>query len=433
MRIIDGPLLHLNRTRLVRILEEYCPDVVGFQLLTMDFAVVWRYITLVKEFFPTMITLVGGPQPSSEPEGTLHWFGPSLDYAFAGESEEGFSMLLDVIEGSTEHRPPTKYLSEIPGLVWRDGARARSNAPRRELNLDALGFPAWDMINPSSYPPAPHAAYARAFPVGCISASRGCPYDCNFCAASITQGKKLRTRSVEHVLEEIEMLVRHYGMKEIHLVDDNFTYYRDYAMRFCEQKSRRFPEIYWTCPNGVRLDSLDLELLDAMRRSGCYSLSLGIESGSQRVLDRARKRQTIEQVREKVELIRKAGMEVNGFFIFGMPGESLEDMQATIRLSLELDLTRSHYMFFHPMPATSEYKRIISECPECLRHVESSLERVAYVEKGLTEKTLKHMQRSAFLRFYLRPAQFFKLFSSLRSPTQIYYLMRRISRWMVFS
>jgi len=433
VRILDGPLMRLNLAMLSRILKEFRPDVVGFQLLTMDMVRVWRYLSKIREELPQAITVVGGPQPSGEPEGTLHWYGDRLNYAFVGEAEEGFSRLLDAIEGSSDRRPAAERLREIPGLVWRETPQVLANPPRREQDLDALGFPAWDMMDPRKYPPAPHAAFARAFPVGCITATRGCPFDCDFCAARLTQGKKLRTRSVLNVLDEIALLVNHYGVREIHMIDDNFTYNRDYVLDFCEQKARKFPNIPWTCPNGVRLDTLDSELLGAMKRSGCYILAVGIESGSQPVLDLAGKKQTVDLIREKVELIHRAGLGVVGFFIFGLPGETPSDIKETVKLSLELPLTRAQYMFYHPIPGTRGYKHILRERAECLRRIESAFETVAYVEKGLTEKQLKRSQHAAFLRFYLRPEQFASLLASIKHPLQIYYIARRIARWMIFN
>lgn len=432
VRILDAPLVRLNERKFMRILREFQPDVVGTQMLTMDIVYAWRYLWLAKKINPDCVTVAGGPQPSGEPDGTMHWFGATLDYAFVGEAEEGFDQLLQLLEDD-RHNPSLKDLQEVPALVWRDDKHIRVNPLKRVRDLDALGFPAWDLMNPRAYPPSPHAAYARAFPVGCITATRGCPYDCDFCAAGVMQGKKVRRRSVAHVIEEIDLLVNHYGMREIHFVDDNFTYHRDYVLEFCEEKMKRFPKLPWTCPNGVRLDTLDPELLSVMKKAGCYVLAMGIESGSQRVLDLVYKRQTIELVREKVEQIRRAGIEAVGFFMLGFPGERIEDMKETVNFSLSLPLVRAHYMFFHPIPGTPSYKRLLNTCPECFRKVQSSLEMIAYVDKGLTKRQLKYAQREAFLRFYLRPRQFCALFTRIRHPAQVYYIAKRILRWMVFN
>jgi len=428
--IVDGPLIHLNAPKLERILNEYKPDMVGFNLISLDLYLTATYLRLIRETLPEAVTVVGGPHPSGEPEDTFYNYIPDLDYAFVGEGEKGLPMLADLLDSG---RPSAKDLKTVPGLVYRDGVEFVKNPPYIEQDMDSLGFPAWDLMNPRSYPPAPHAGFARLFPVANMSATRGCPFDCEFCAARNIQGRKIRRRSIAHLMEEISLLVNRYGVKELHVVDDNFTFGRDYILEFCEQLSRRFPHLAWTCANGVRLDTLDPELLSIMKKSGCYTLAVGIESASQNVLDRARKKQTVELVRERVRMIHNSGIEVVGFFVLGFPGETIEEMESTINLSVELPLTRSQYMLFHPMPGTDIYRRIARDHPERLRAVYSSFEKLAYIEKGMSESTLKWMHKKAFLRFYLRPRQLYKLVSAVRNPMHAYYISKRIIRWMVLT
>ena len=428
--IVDGPKIKLNQRKFARILRDFKPDMVGFNLISLDLYITVSYLRVVREVVPNAVTVVGGPHPSGQPENTFHNCKPNLDYAFIGEAERGLSMLAEAIE---KNRGSTSGFEDIPGLVWKDNEGFHKNPMYREPDLDSLGFPAWDLMDPRTYPPAPHAAFAKGFPIGNISTSRGCPFNCEFCAAGKIQGRKIRRRSIGHIMDEIELLTKRYGIKELHIIDDNFTFNRDYTLEFCEQLAKRFEWLTWTCPNGVRLDSLDQEMLTAMKRSGCYALAVGIESGSQSVLDRASKKQTIELVREKVELINSMGISVIGFFVLGFPGETAEEIQNTIDFSLNLPLTRAQYMLFHPIPGTDLHAQLSRDHPERLRNVYSSLEKVAYLEEGMTEKQLKMLHRIAFLRFYLRPRQFFELMASIRSPSHAYYIIKRTIRWMVTS
>ena len=168
-------------------------------------------------------------------------------------------------------------------------------------------------------------------------------------------GVPLRTRSIAHVLDEIEVLVHRHGIGEIHVEDDNFTARRKYVLEFCEGVSRRFPGLTWCCPNGVRLDTLDAELLAAMRRSGCYSLSVGIESGCDSVLETIQKRINTDEVREKVELIHRIGLKTTGFFVIGLPEESEEQIRQTARFARSLPLDHAQFSSFSrcPAPCTS--------------------------------------------------------------------------------
>ncbi len=402
VKIVDGPRERLNPRKFERILKEYRPELVGFSIIAQDLHLAAGYLEQVRELLPEAVTVAGGAQPSSEPEDTYYICCKNLDYLFVGEAEKGLRMLADGLEDDRENPGP----DSIPGLLWREGGEFKRNPMHIEHNLDSLGFPAWDLIDPRTYPPAPHAAFAKEFPVATIIASRGCPYDCEFCAARKIQGRKIRRRSVDNVIEEIGILVENYDVKEIHIIDDNFTLNRDYVMDFCDKVSRRFPKLLWACPNGVRLDTLDKELLENMARSGCYALAMGIESGSQEVLDKSKKRLSLQTVREKVEMINRAGIFAIGFFILGFPGETMQQMRETVNLSLQLPLTRAQYMFYHPIPGTDIYCRLKRERPENFRNLYSSFEKVAYLENGVDKGKFKRLQRFAFLRFYLRPVSY---------------------------
>ncbi len=429
VKIIDGPKQRLNSPKFERILKDYRPEIVGFSIIAQDLYLAADYLRQVRELLPEVVTVAGGAQPSSEPEDTFYTLSPHLRYLFVSEAEKGLPMLADRLESDPENIDP----GSIPGLFWKEGNKFRSNPVHHEHDLDSLGFPAWNLMDPRTYPPAPHAAFARRFPVATIITSRGCPYGCEFCAARKIQGRAIRRRSVDDVIAEIDLLVKNYGVKEIHIIDDNFTFDRDYVMDFCRKVASKFPGLSWACPNGVRFDTLDGELLENMARSGCYALALGIESGTQEVLDKARKKLTVQSVREKVKLINRAGIFAIGFFILGFPGETMQQMEETVNLSMKLPLARAQYMFYHPIPGTEIYRRLLREHPENFRSPYSSFEKVAYLDDGIDERKFKRLQRSAFLRFYLRPRQFAHLLASIRGPSHAYFIMKRITRWMVLS
>jgi anaerobic magnesium-protoporphyrin IX monomethyl ester cyclase len=207
--IVDGPLIRLNNRKLARILEQYRPDLVGFSLISLDLYLTASYLQLIRKTLPNAVTVVGGPHSSGEPEDTFYNYIPDLDYAFVGEGEKGLRFLADLLDGG---RPTEKDLKSVPGLVYKKGVKFYKNTAYIEQDLDSLGFPAWDLIDPRSYPPAPHAGFARNFPVATISATRGCPFSCEYCAASTIQGKGIRRRSIPHIIEEISMLVERYGV-----------------------------------------------------------------------------------------------------------------------------------------------------------------------------------------------------------------------------
>ena len=174
------------------------------------------------------------------------------------------------------------------------------NPPIFVETLDEFGMPSWDLLRPDTYPLAPHGGFFKNYPIAPIIITRGCPFSCTYCAGHLISGKKIRHRSIDKVIEEIKVLYYQYGIREIHIEDDNFTFYHDLVYEFCRKLKENHLNISWTCPNGIRLDSLTKELLMAMKGAGLYGISVGVESGSDKILKDMRKSLTKEKIREKL-------------------------------------------------------------------------------------------------------------------------------------
>jgi len=437
VRVLNGIRDRLCLEKIQESLLSFQPDLVGLQVYTPDLPLLDSYLGEIRRWNPSVHVTLGGPHPSSVPESAMDLLEGLSGTAFCGEAEIGLPMLAEALqagrtrEGGGRASEPER-LAEIPGLIWRDGDRVVLNPVQWIQDLDSLAFPAWDLLQPQKYPPAPHAAFFRRFPVAPIIASRGCPFQCAFCAAHLIQGTRMRYRRVENVLEEIELLLSRYGIREIHMVDDNFTFRRDYVMAFCEEVHSRGLRFPWTCPNGVRLDSLDRELLLAMKSAGCYAVTIGIESGCQRVLDLIGKKISLQEIREKAALIRSVGLHPIGYFILGFPTETREEMRKTASFSLDLGLRRANFMLFHPYPGTKMYGEIETAKTRLKSRDEpSSFADVAHVPEGFTLKEMKNEQRKMFARFYLRPATLLRLLSDIRSPMHAYFIFKRMFRWML--
>ena len=255
---------------------------------------------------------------------------------------------------------------------------------------------------------------------------------CTFCAGNLIAGKRLRKRSVQNVINEIEILYNDYGIREFHIVDDNFTLDKIFAKEFLTKLKGLSLDISWAVPNGIRMDMLDDELLELMKETGLYLISLGIESGSDRILHLMKKNITLDKVRQSVALIRRHNIDIAGFFILGFPGEAIEDMKKTIRFSLELDLIRANFFTYLPFPGTESYND--------LKHQgklnEVNLERfyfmnASFAPEGIDKNTLKSLQREAFLKFFLRPKILIHNLMSIKSFNHFKFLLRRFFRWMV--
>jgi radical SAM superfamily enzyme YgiQ (UPF0313 family) len=417
--IADCTRERINSRGLVRLAQESAAEVIGISMFSADFPVVADLIPQLRQALPNTRLLLGGPHPTALPRDTLRQL-PEVDYILAGEAERSLPILLEQLASGPVDG------DSIPGLAWREDGQIRTSPPRWETDLDSLGFPAWDLLAPEMHRIAPHGAFVRQMPVAPIITTRGCPYPCTFCAARVISGVPLRARSIGHVLDEIELLVRRHGIREIHIEDDNFTARRKYVLEFCEGVSQRFPGLSWCCPNGVRLDTLDADLLATMKRSGCYSLSLGIESGCNPVLKTIQKKLDTAQVREKVELIHRIGLKTTGFFIIGLPDESEEQIRQTASFARSLPLDHAQFSVFLPLPGTAHFDSYVQKV---------GLEAVPWKNFYTTEPVqwpggvpiarLRRLQRSAFMSFYFRPRVVLNILRKLRGPRHFWHLLRR--------
>lgn len=407
-------------------------QIIAFQVYTFDLSVLQPYIDVIRNVQSECIILCGGPHPTAEPESMLQEF-PEVDALLRGEAEIGFPQLcleLEKLTGPPINRSLLQRINSenVAGLVLRNGdGKIKQSALDYVSDLDATGFPAWDLIDPRTYPPAPQGTFTKRLPVAPIIVTRGCPFDCTFCAGHLISGKKIRTRSASNVVDEIEYLVSNYGIREIHIEDDNFTLNRKLVKTLCHLIIERDLDITWACPNGLRLDSLDAELIQLMEKAGCYSIAIGIESGSQRIVDIMKKKLDLTAVQRKIALIREnSSIKITGFFMIGYPGETLEEMKKTITFSLELDLDKVNFGAFMPLPGTDAYLELKNEGKlGSLDFSRITEYRVPFAADGISPAQVRRLLQYAFLRFYMRPRIVVRFLREIHSPHQIKVLAKR--------
>lgn len=400
-------------------------DVVGFQCYTYDLPNLKIMLKECKR--KNHITVLGGPHPSAVPRETMEYFGDDLDYCFRGEAERGLPMLLDFLSGRSD-----VDLSTVPGLVRRNKNVITVNPSAYPDDLDSLGMPAWDLIRPEQYPEAQHGAFYKNFPIAPITITRGCPYSCTFCGGNLISGRRWRRRSPAHVAEEIKTLYNDRGIREFHIIDDNFTLDKNFAKEVLRSVKQLGFKISWAVPNGIRMESLDDELLNLMKDTGLYLISLGIESGSDRILSLMKKNSGVSIIRDVVKGIRKFDIDIAGFFILGFPGETRAEIEETIRFSLELDIMRANFFTFLPFPGTESYEYIKEK--EGLDKVDWDrfyFFSASYSPENISPRTLKELQRKAFARFYLRPRIFWKNVSQIKSFRHFKFLAKRFFHWLL--
>ena len=403
--------------------EKNIPDVIGFTVFSCDLESVKKSIKIVKEINSGIITVAGGPHPSGDPQGAMAYLD-FLDFVFAGESEKGFPLLMEQLSRKSDER----NFKDIPGLVWKKNGNINSNPKIFIENLDTIEFPSWDLLELNTYKGVPNGVFTKQYPFAPIIVTRGCPYLCTFCSAHNIVGRKLRHRSIDNVIKEIKILYEKYGIKEIHIEDDNFTFDLGFAKEFCNRLIKLGLPLTYSCPNGVRLDRIDKELLVLMKKAGFYNIYVGVESGSPRILKHMRKNLSLEEIAKKVDLIKEVGLEASGYFILGYPEETISDMEKTILFASVLNLDWAQFATFIPIPGSDilkdEYVKKIADATNWSDFFNTD---VPFAPRGVSKKQLKKMQKKAFLRFYLRPGKILNLIKKIRLNNVVFIMRRFIS------
>jgi radical SAM superfamily enzyme YgiQ (UPF0313 family) len=274
----------------------------------------------------------------------------------------------------------------------------------------AIPMPALDLVPIEKYRISPDMRTGSR--LGLIITSRGCPYDCMFCANKLLTKRTYRLRSIPSVIEEIEYYLEHYQINQLMIFDDNFAVDKKRTLELCAEFVRRgYPARFnwWT---EARVDVLDEEILAAMKRAGCSIISLGLESGNQRLLDLIKKNITLEQTRKTVELIHKTGIKSRASFILGLPTETREESRQTIRFAYSLPLDQVRFSIATPFPGTELWDIAVQEGridPENIDWTKLSLMGgyadflPLYFPEGRSAEEMKRLQKRANLFFFLRP------------------------------
>jgi len=296
----------------------------------------------------------------------------------------------------------------IKGIIYKAiNGEVINTGPRNPVaDLDSLPFIDRDIIDVNQYRPTPF--YYQQLPHTAIFASRGCPYTCTFCHSE----RKVRFRSAENVLDEIEFSVKKYGIKEISFYDETFTLKPEYADALCEGIFKKGLKISWSA--NARADKLEPDLLIKMKQSGCWRLLFGIESGVQKNLETLKKYQDLEKVRDGVKQTQTAGMETYGMFMLGIPGETYEEGLETIRFACSLPLDYAHFVNLTPYPGTELYEQVKHE-PGMKDLEKLTNTEIGYVPSSMSENQLRDLLKNSFKRFYYRPGFIMSRLCKIRS------------------
>jgi len=329
VEVLDLLMSQYSEEKVYRCMAEFRPEVVGVTAVTMNYPISSNILRLCKRFDENAITVIGGPHVTFCAEQTLRE-APWIDIVARGEGEY---TMLDIVSG--------KKLPEIEGLVFRkeDGVVTTPDRPWIE-NLDELPSPARHLFPLSKY---------RAFSAGgSLITGRGCPFNCIFCSGHRMTGRRVRLRNPKLVVDEMQ-LVQELGFDEIYVEDDLLTLNHKHVNAICDEIVNRGLKIKWNAFS--RVDTVNRELMRKMKQAGCFGLLYGVESGNQEILDRAKKKITLEKVRQAVALANELGVKAVGSFILGLPGETRDTMRQSYDFARQLG-TPYGFHVLAPFPGT---------------------------------------------------------------------------------
>lgn len=386
-------------------------DLVGISAPTPLIHHAWRAAEIAKQY--GAITILGGPHPTLMPDESLAH--AQVDFVARGEGEETLVELARWLESARaialEPHPHINERVAILGLSFRDATGKIIHNPPRPLaqNLDAIPFPAHHLFKIERYTnlqPLTDGliSHSRAYT---IVTSRGCPYQCTYCSKPIT-GNTWRARSVENVLREWQMLVEDLGATEIGVTDDIWNLDLNRAKEICRGLiARGLNRVPWITVHGMKVNHTDAELFALMKRAGCRRVGFGVESGDAEILKTVvRKSQTLAQARAAFRNARAAKLETMGFFIYGLPGESIETMERTTRFALELDPDVANFMLATPYPGTELWERVQAGGKLYAQNwadLAIQSDHPHFEFGNLKPELVEWKWREAYRRFYLRP------------------------------
>lgn len=390
--IVDAEALGLASRELLDAIPADA-DVIGFTATTLLWPTVRTLSFEARRRFHRSLLVAGGPHVTAFPRESLA--GSAFDVGVMGDGED---TLCRIVEQWTAHHDVT----DVVGCAVRERDRIAVNGrPQVIADLDRLQFPALDLLPMDRY----RSVMVR-MPFSTIVTSRGCPFKCAFCSQVYTDWQ-WHTRSPGNIVDEMERNVRQLGSREIVLFDETFGVKREDALEVCRLIGERKLSVRWNARS--RVDVLDEPLLRAMWDAGCHALHLGVESGTQRVLDLMQKKITLQQVERVAEVARKIGFTLHGYFMLGYPDETRAEMLETIRFAKHLPLDWASFTVATPQPMTPLFE-IACERGLMPRHYWQAYtvgREVAtapfFPGPDRAPGELKRLKNDAYLQFYLRP------------------------------
>lgn len=385
---------------LVEDLKEFKPDYLVVNVATPTLEHDLDALKIAKDILPNVVTIAKGAIFLTKSEDILKNH-EALDIVIFGEAEDTLKEILQGVE---------KPL----GIYYREAGQIKFSGVRPFIdNLDEIPFPARHLVDNTIYR-RPDNNKVQAV----VKVARGCPFHCFFCLATPVSGAKVRRRSVENIVEELKECVEKYNITNFVFWSDIFNLDKNWTMALCQAIIDSGLKITWSA--NTRADTADDEMAKMMYKSGCRLVSIGVESGSQYMLEKMGKKITLDDVRRTVKTFKDAKIRIYNYFVIGLPWESEETVEETIRFAIELDSDFISFYTATPLPGSRFYEYAKEHD---LFDKETSFENAYFYPAvnthNLTRDRVFELHKSAIKRFYLRPLYILKMLTRIRSFAEV--------------
>jgi len=412
-RILDTRLGNLSDQRVTEWIAEDRPDVVGISVITSEAEHMHRLAGHLKKEFPNIPIVIGGPHASADTEEILA--DGNIDYAVLHEGENTF---LELVEALWQG----KYTGNILGIAYRRNGKLMINPPRPYIeDLDALPFPAWDLIDFRAYYDVQRLLILyRNREYMPIFTSRACPYRCTYCHNIF--GKGFRSRSADNVLAEMRELYHNYGIREFEIYDDCFNQNGPRSKEILRRFAKSEMQDAWLYfPNGLRTDIVDDETIQLWRQARVFRIGIAVESASQRIQKLIKKNNKLDKIKDVVRKASKEGIILHGFFMLGFPTEKREELHKTIRFALDSELDTASFFIVNPFKGT-ELAEMAKAMDVDFREDADRYDffRARFNLSQVSDEELTYLLQQANLRFYLSFKRIIKILRLLwRNPRSL--------------
>lgn len=390
--LIDANALGLSIDETVNRILALAPRYVGITSPTMLISTAGKLAKKIKENNPDIKTIVGGPHITAVPNETMGLY-PDIDIGVLGEGEITIIELLNALENAAS-------LDSVNGVIYRqDGTLITTSVRPFIKDIDTLPFPAWDILPDLLKHYQQSAARIDRLPNISIVSSRGCPFQCIFCARNVF-GNVTRTHSAGYIIKMVKHLIAEYKIKSISFEDENFVIYRKRLIEFCNRIIDEKIDITWDCASNV--NAVNPQILSTMKKAGCWQINYGIESGSQRILDFIKKSTKLEEIERALKMTKDAGIITKGYFIIGHPTETRESIQETIDFIKKIPLDVFQMSFMIPLPGTELYG-VATQYGEFKNDWDNmNIWTPLFIPAGFTKEILERESKRAYREFYFR-------------------------------